>query len=172
MPRPVDRPRNNGAMTDGRDLDWDGCLNVRDLGGLATADGGSTRVGADALTRWPERHAQVVSALAHAAPGGVLIHCGRGCDRTGIATLLLLTLAGVSAADIAEDYARSAHRLATREPDYQTCLTTTLARHNTCARTAIAAVVSSLDPCTYLRRGGLTDEEIHLARCRLTVRSS
>jgi protein tyrosine/serine phosphatase len=28
-----------------RDLLWDGCLNVRDLGGLPTEDGGSTRVG-------------------------------------------------------------------------------------------------------------------------------
>jgi protein tyrosine/serine phosphatase len=29
-----------------RDLVWDGCLNVRELGGLPTADGGETRFGA------------------------------------------------------------------------------------------------------------------------------
>jgi protein-tyrosine phosphatase len=29
-----------------RDLDWDGCLNVRDLGGHPTRDGGETRFGA------------------------------------------------------------------------------------------------------------------------------
>jgi hypothetical protein len=29
-----------------RDLDWDGCANVRDLGGLATEGGGETRFGA------------------------------------------------------------------------------------------------------------------------------
>jgi protein tyrosine/serine phosphatase len=29
-----------------RDLVWDGCLNVRDLGGLPTVDGGETRYGA------------------------------------------------------------------------------------------------------------------------------
>jgi protein-tyrosine phosphatase len=29
-----------------RDLDWEGCLNVRDLGGHRTADGGETRYGA------------------------------------------------------------------------------------------------------------------------------
>lgn len=29
-----------------RDLVWDGCLNVRDLGGLPTRDGGTTRAGA------------------------------------------------------------------------------------------------------------------------------
>ena len=28
-----------------RDLTWDGCLNVRELGGLPTADGGATRTG-------------------------------------------------------------------------------------------------------------------------------
>ena len=29
-----------------RELSWDGCVNVRDLGGIATQDGGMTRLGA------------------------------------------------------------------------------------------------------------------------------
>ena len=33
-------------MLRSRDLDWDGCLNVRDLGGHRTEDGGETRYGA------------------------------------------------------------------------------------------------------------------------------
>ena len=33
-------------MTVGRDLDWEGCFNVRDLGGLPTTDGRETRRGA------------------------------------------------------------------------------------------------------------------------------
>lgn len=33
-------------MPRSRDLDWDGCLNVRDLGGHPTRDGGETRFGA------------------------------------------------------------------------------------------------------------------------------
>jgi hypothetical protein len=33
-------------LTAGRDLDWDGCVNARDLGGLPTLDGGVTRRGA------------------------------------------------------------------------------------------------------------------------------
>jgi protein-tyrosine phosphatase len=32
-------------MTERR-LDWEGCLNVRDLGGHPTEDGGETRMGA------------------------------------------------------------------------------------------------------------------------------
>jgi len=155
-----------------RVLVWDGCTNVRDLGGLRTCDGHMTRWGAvirsdnpakltaagwsalyaygirtiislrtygmaegelnitlrhpdlvtvqvaieditdmefvqqwvatdlwstplyyeDALRRWPERHAAAISAIARARPGGVLIHCGRGNDRTGIIALLLLAL--------------------------------------------------------------------------------
>ena len=39
-----------------RDLVWDGCLNVRDLGGLPTEDGGTTRFcvpyGNPAASRW------------------------------------------------------------------------------------------------------------------------
>jgi protein-tyrosine phosphatase len=33
-------------LTADRDLDWDGCVNARDLGGLPTLDGGVTRRGA------------------------------------------------------------------------------------------------------------------------------
>jgi protein tyrosine/serine phosphatase len=34
-----------GALLDSRELDWEGCVNVRDLGGLPTDDGGRTRRG-------------------------------------------------------------------------------------------------------------------------------
>ena len=45
------RPRRRSAVgtlrqPQPRDLVWDGCLNVRELGGLPTADGGETRYGA------------------------------------------------------------------------------------------------------------------------------
>ena len=62
----------------------------------------------DALERWPERCVAVVQAVATAPPGGVLVHCSRGCDRTGLAALLMLDLVGVASADIAADYAISA----------------------------------------------------------------
>lgn len=41
---------------------------------------------------------------AAAAPGGVLFHCTAGKDRTGLFAALLLSLAGVSRADILADY--------------------------------------------------------------------
>ena len=47
----------------------------------------------------------IVNAVADAAPGGVLIHCYAGKDRTGMSVALLLSVAGVSDDDIADDYA-------------------------------------------------------------------
>jgi protein-tyrosine phosphatase len=58
----------------------------------------------DALKRWTERHVAVIEAVARARPGGVLIHCRRGNDRTGIVTLLLLALVGVAPEEILADY--------------------------------------------------------------------
>lgn len=171
-----------------RRLHWDGCLNVRDLGGLRTRDGRRTRRGVlvrmdnpghltDAgiralldygvntvidlrypteVTRYPHlaealnserdriviRHipllnedkrteedilfarsrdewhayvldcrgetiAEVMRAIAYAAPGAVVFHCTAGKDRTGVISALLLDLLGVARDSIAEDYAVS-----------------------------------------------------------------
>jgi protein-tyrosine phosphatase len=172
---------NDQGMTE-RILDWDGCYNVRDLGGLPIASGGVTRSGAiirsaaafqlteagwaaahaygvrtvvdlmdpneftaDAsprpsdivtvnvplddmtdhefwdplvanghwgtalyypafLDRFPDRVRAAVTAIADAGPGGVLVHCGRGQDRTGLISMVLLALVGVAADAIVEDY--------------------------------------------------------------------
>jgi protein tyrosine/serine phosphatase len=62
---------------------------------------------AGAIDRRAENIAAMARAVANAAPGGVLIHCLAGKDRTGIAVALLLSLVSVSDADIAADYALS-----------------------------------------------------------------
>lgn len=173
-------------MSDHRQLDWDGCLNVRDLGGLPTKDGHRTRAGsvvrADNLDRltdegwsalyahgvrtvvdlrneeehrpllprpegvelvrvpldelagpdwWarygtldgtplsfrpyldhcPQAIAAVVTAVGGARPGGVVVHCGAGRDRTGLASLVLLALAGVTTEAIVADYLLSSNNL-------------------------------------------------------------
>jgi protein tyrosine/serine phosphatase len=73
-----------------------------------------TRAERDALAidRCAEQNAAMARAVGHAAPGGVLIHCLAGKDRTGIAVALLLGLVGVSEMDIAADYAISETSLA------------------------------------------------------------
>jgi protein-tyrosine phosphatase len=220
-----------------RRLTWDGCMNIRDLGGLFTLDGRVTRWGAvvrsdhparlsasgwsalyeygirtiialttdgiqedledivprptnlvtlrcavedfadsdfyqkwvttelwctplyyrDALERWPERHVAVIKAVAQAQPGGVLIHCRRGNDRTGIITLLLLALVGVAPEEILTDYELS--------PDSER--DRLLAREHTTTRETIFKTLTGLEPDHYLRVGGLTQADLSAVRNRL-----
>jgi protein tyrosine/serine phosphatase len=236
-----------------RHLDWDGCFNTRDLGGLPTAGGGATATGAvvrtDAVDRltgkgwsalweygvrtvvdlrnadeyrvdaaprppglttltlplapdpdsvlvnlwstgkqgtplyyprilehFPRHTARVVRAVALAAPGGVVVHCVAGRDRTGLASLVLLALAGVPAADIAADYELSTDRLpglyaALGEPDRRAELEARHRRAGTTTRAAVLAAVASFDPVAHLRAGGLSEAEIDAARTRLTTGS-
>jgi protein tyrosine/serine phosphatase len=179
--------------TPSRHLEWKGCLNIRDLGGLPTLDGSETcwqsviRAGypgtltatgqaamldygvrtlidirspqeaaaecyqwAEAsgcrrlhltiekyyphvgvlirqasslvetycimIDAYPDCVAAILRAVAEAPPGGVLIHCQGGKDRTGTIVALLLSVAGVPPDAIAADYALSQARL---WPEYE-----------------------------------------------------
>ncbi|MGH3686871.1 MAG: tyrosine-protein phosphatase [Pseudonocardiaceae bacterium] len=237
-------------MHSNRCLDWEGCYNVRDLGGLPTSDGRHTRWGAvvrseapDLLTadgwsalydhgirtiidlrspdelkrdvapravslpiarqpldaaedaefwdrwatgtqfgtplyyrpfldRFPHRIAGVLGAIAHARPGGVLVHCAQGRDRTGLITLVLLTLLGVAAEEIATDYVLSTHRLTPLfdrlgQEDPGPVINDFLARMGTSAREVIISMVASLDVDAYLCAAGLVDADLAALRARL-----
>ncbi len=220
-----------------RILAWDGCQNVRDLGGLRTGDGRVTRTGAlvrsdtparlsaagwqalyaygirtilslrthglveeeldftspypdlvtiplaieditdmefvqqwantnlwgtplyyrDALRRWPKRHAAVISAIGQAQAGGVLFHCKRGHDRTGIIALLLLALVGVQMDDIVADYALSP------DPNRDALLS----GEHTSVREALARALDGLDVERYLQDNGVSAGELAAVRRRL-----
>lgn len=237
-------------MTSDRGLDWDGCCNVRDLGGLTAADGRKTRWGAvvrseaiDKLTpagwaalvghgvrtivdlrepeerknlptrpdgvttvhvplddeadtelwdylreqeldggtplyypmfleRKPERCAQAVSAVAQAGPGGVLIHCAGGWDRTGLVSLLLLALVGVDADDIAADYLLSGPSvrdwylsLGYRDPVIASADIHT--RKGITAEASIADTVATLNGSDYLLAAGVSTSDIATLQDRL-----
>lgn len=235
-------------MIAGRHLAWDGCFNVRDLGGLATADGRPIRRGvivrSDAasrltaagwaaarahgvrtvidlrdpseyeqevaprpadltaiqlpledlsdpefwqrwrplcctplyyrpfLERFPAQVAPIIAAIADARPGGVLVHCGAGRDRTGVIVLVLLALAGVSPAEIAADHALSADRLRIRSErlgrsDEDIVAQQQLRRANTSAEAAIAATLEAFDAEQYLRAAGLREDQIGSLRARM-----
>jgi protein tyrosine/serine phosphatase len=233
-----------------RHLDWEGCYNARDLGGIPTADGRETRWGAVVRSDCPdglsaagwaalrahgirtivdlrddaergddppgaaglttvrvplddaddtefwtwsrdegldgtplyylpflerdgkrERCVAAVAAVANAAPGGVVVHCGIGRDRTGLVSLLLLALVGVAAGDIAADYELSEPRLAPLRallgvPEAMTA-DHALARKGTTARAAIRDTLAAVDVEDYLRAGGLGDRELAAVRSRL-----
>jgi protein-tyrosine phosphatase len=62
------------------------------------------------LQRRPDRVAHAMTALARSEPG-VVFHCSAGRDRTGLITLLLLALADVQPAAVADDYGLSVEPL-------------------------------------------------------------
>lgn len=112
----------------------------------------------DALVRWPERHAH--------AQGPVLIHCGRGHDRTGIIALLLLANAGVSPDAIADDYLRSTERLESVTPGTTEYLHGAVASRGTTVRAVIHDVVEHLDD-DFWGTGAVDDETRETLRGRL-----
>jgi protein-tyrosine phosphatase len=111
----------------------------------------------DALQRWPERHGAAISAVAQAPAGGVLFHCARGNDRTGIIALLLLALAGVVPDDMIADYELS--------PDSDR--EELLARENSSVRDAILGALTGLDIDSYLCLGGASADDLAAVRKRL-----
>jgi len=105
------------------------------------------------LAAMPGQTAAALSALADAPPGGVLVHCMGGRDRTGLVALILLGIAGVSRSVIADDYLRTAAAGGefelTATADGQTLtVADLLARHGTTPRRAILEAIDGIDPGT------------------------
>lgn len=69
--------------------------------------------------RWIDHFAptigRIITAVARAEEGGVLIHCAGGRDRTGVTAALLLSIAGVPPETVANDYALSSEYLRPRD---------------------------------------------------------
>jgi protein tyrosine/serine phosphatase len=240
-----------------RRLCWPDCFNARDLGGLPTAGGGTTRWGAvvrcdsldrltpagwqaleghgvrtvidlrndierdaepyscdipvvhvpveddadsefvaewrpfstphyyaAALSRWPERAAAAVRAVARAGAGGVVVHSGMGRDRTGLVTILLLALVGVPPDVIAGDYELSAAaqppmdvdaflanpsrvNARTRRQLEDDLEAERRRRAQASDREAILATLAQLDVPAYLRAAGVEERDVAGVRRRL-----
>lgn len=110
----------------------------------------------DALNLWAHRHAAAIKAIAQAQPGGVLFHCGRGYDRTGIIAFLLLALVGVSLKDITADYEISEDSVRDR----------ILAERNTTAYEVLLKTLEGIDLENYLLEGGMTRADISALHAR------
>ncbi|AUY51049.1 tyrosine-protein phosphatase [Streptomyces sp. CB01881] len=235
------------TTTDDRTLVWDGCLNVRDLGGIRTTDGGRTAhraiVRADNLDRltaegwdtlldhgirtvvdlrnieeykpllplpegvelirvpldelagpaWWETYgrldgtplalrpyldhcahaaAELVTTIAGARPGGLVVHCGAGRDRTGLAALLLLALAGAEPSEIVADYLLSAPNVRPLYgmlglPDQHLRIDAVLSEAGTTAEAALYATLDGFDPAGYLLAAGVDPADLAAVRARL-----
>ncbi len=65
-----------------------------------------------------DQMARVMYLIAFAQPGGVMVHCMAGKDRTGLVCAIILSLAGVDDETVAEDYAFSEERLRPFDEDW------------------------------------------------------
>jgi protein-tyrosine phosphatase len=240
------------ASPSDRHLDWEGCFNVRDLGGLTTPDGRRVLSGVlvrsdsvDKLTaegwaalwaygirtvvdlrnddewavdtgarppglttvhvplddagdtelwdwlnseelngsplyyrpfmaRKPERVAAAVTAVARAAPGGVLVHCAAGRDRTGLITMLLLAVAGVRPDEIAADNDLSSGRVgrlfeAVGMDDETPSIRENLDRRHTSVQDVVLEALDGFDVEAYLRSAGVPAADLDSLRRRLGV---
>lgn len=70
-----------------------------------------------ALQLRQRQYGAILTAIARAPDGGVVVHCVSGKDRTGLVVALLLALVGVPDAVIAEDYVLSGVHLRDTHPD-------------------------------------------------------
>lgn len=125
------------------------------------------------LDRFPLKVAEVVTAVARARDGGVLVHCGGGRDRTGLVVAVLLGLLGVFPDDIADDHALSHERLRPLYarhglPDDFPRIEGLLAERGTTAHDVIRAVLAR-DWDAYLSAAGVTAEDLNRLRERLLL---
>ncbi len=124
------------------------------------------------LERYPERIAEVVRAVARAEPGGVLVHCGGGRDRTGLIVLVLLALVGVPAEEIVADHARSHEPLrllseAEGRDDDAPKIARLLAEHGRTAEDVFTSIIETADFPAQLSAAGLCELEVRALRSRL-----
>jgi len=110
----------------------------------------------DALHLWAHRHASALKAIAQAQPGGVLFHCIRGYDRTGIIAFLTLALSGVSVKDITADYELSVDPVRDQ----------LLAERNTSVYEVLQITLDGIDLENYLLEGGMTQEDMDAIHAR------
>jgi len=124
------------------------------------------------LQRFPERNAEVISAIAQAGPGGVAFHCVGGRDRSGQVAMVLLALAGVDPQVIAADYLLSAERLRRLyqlrgEDDQAPMLEAVLRDRGDTAEQVIVETLEGVDVEVLLRDGGLSKSEVRQLRARI-----
>jgi protein tyrosine/serine phosphatase len=158
--------------------EWEGLDADRRFVGIADYAERRRALYLDRLERFRDRFAMAVEAVARApAAGAVAIHCAGGVDRTGLVSALLLRLAGVTTAVIAEDYARS-------EPNWAPRVAVWIAEATdddertarqflaTVPAPAMVGVLEGLDDRyggaeAYLRSCGMDDDGLDAARRRL-----
>ncbi len=130
------------------------------------------------VDRYPAGFAAAARAVARARPGGVIVHCHAGKDRTGILVALVLGLLGVPRATMVRDYALTDRRLVRHYAAELAEVAHDPRRHarlRLFQHTRTSTMRGVLDHLTarhggaaaYLRGGGLGDADAERLRARL-----
>ncbi|MDQ2984835.1 MAG: tyrosine-protein phosphatase [Actinomycetota bacterium] len=129
------------------------------------------------LDRFGENFGRAIAEVARAPDGAVVVHCAGGKDRTGLVVALLLRLVGVSLEDIAADYAASEANLHDELDQWIQSADdeVTRAKRRRIAATPAEAMTGVLEAIErrhgsvrgYLRRAGVSDDDLDRARARL-----
>lgn len=129
------------------------------------------------VERFRKNVAAAIAAVARAPEGAVVVHCMGGKDRTGLLVAFLLYLAGVDNEQIAADYALSEERLQPRHEAWLAEAGTEAERERIrrLLATPAESMVGVLEELerrygsveAFLRAGGLTEDDLRLARERL-----
>jgi protein tyrosine/serine phosphatase len=120
----------------------------------------------------------IVSAIADAPPGGVLVHCHAGKDRTGIVVALALAVVGVSDNEIADDYALTEHAMDQIMEEWLAYIGAGESERERQWAMAMPSREAMLDTLAYLREhfggaerylldGGMTSDQLQRLRARL-----
>ncbi|MBU4216187.1 MAG: tyrosine-protein phosphatase [Actinobacteria bacterium] len=118
------------------------------------------------LRRMPERAGAALAAAVGARPGGVLLHCLGGRDRTGLVALLLLAAADVDPDAVVDDYlqtVRTADRVAAARgrPNREPELEELCARHGSSTEQAVRDAYAGIDLPDLMDRAGLDADQRH-----------
>ena len=123
------------------------------------------------VDNYKENICKALKAIANAPEGAVLYHCFLGKDRTGILSMLLLTIAGVSEDDIVADYQLTYTYLENYIHTHADSLWDTNAEMHYSLPQTMRTLISyvnekygSIDD--YIRLTGIGDEEIEKIRRR------
>lgn len=121
------------------------------------------------LAAMPERTGAVLTALAGAGEGGVLFHCAGGRDRTGLISMVLLSIAGVEAEAIVDDYLETVRlgdlraASANRNND-EALIEQLLSRYGTTTEQAFRDALDGLDLDAVLAAGAVGAQVRHTLR--------
>lgn len=124
------------------------------------------------VERFPKVTAAVIRAIADAPPGGVVVHCAAGRDRTGLVTMLLLSLLAANEDDMTADYLASRERLRAmaahkKMGDAGTKIDRFLEGKGTTLDAAFRDAARAVDMDAWAREGGLDAPTIAKLQTRL-----